>query len=353
MSSEEKPLVDLSLIRADLVEIISKSDKIKQVGIQTYMKDNPPTFDFVDIVQRAELANRLYLLERKEPKSVLSEEELHYLVGLERYSTEYDCEKNPDLELPKDANIEPIMIGSIPAEWQTTPGVTEDTVILYFHGGAFYTCSPKTHRRMTLHIGRAASMKVLSVDYRLAPEHPFPAALEDCYQAYNWLIGQGYDPSKIVIAGDSAGGYLVLSTLLKLRDERMQLPAAGVCIAPVTDLTASHNSIFDNVKTDPLIAPLGIYWVLEMFLGNADPNDKAVSPLFAELDGLPPLLFHVSKIEMLYSDSERFVEKARTAGINVQYSEWDDMTHVFHWYDIPEAKDAIEEIGSFVKEKVK
>ena len=353
MTLEEKSLVDLSLIRGDILEFMSKINEVRQPIIQEYLIQNPTdSIDLGDLMRRVRAGNRQYLLERKEPKEELSYEEMLFTARMERHCFELVGERIPELQVPKDAIFESIVVDSVPAEWQRTPSVSEESVILFLHGGAFMSYSPKTHRRLSVDIGRVASAKVLSVDYRLTPEHPYPAALDDVFSIYNWLIDEGINSSNIIVAGDSAGGYLTLMTLLKLRDEKKPLPAAGVCMSPVTDLTASHNDVFENIKTDIVLAPMGLYWILKSFLGEADPSDGAVSPLFADLEGLPPLLFQVSKIEMLYSDSTRFVDKARTAGVDVTLQVWNDTVHDFQWFNLPEAKDALEKIGVFVKDKI-
>jgi monoterpene epsilon-lactone hydrolase len=248
-------------------------------------------------------------------------------------------------------SFETIMVDTIPVERQRTPNVSERKVILYLHGGGFISYSPRTHRRLSSEIGRVTSSIVFSVDYRLAPEHPYPAAIDDAFEVYKWLINEGYDPSNIVNAGDSAGGYLTLMVLLRIRDEGIQVPKAAVCISPATDLTATHDALYDNVRTDISLAPSGVYWMLKSFLGDTDSHDGAVSPLFADLKGLPPLLFQVSKIEMLYSDSVRFVEKAKAEGVDATLQSWDDTVHVFQWFNLPETKEAMEKIGIFVREK--
>ena len=353
MTGEEKPLVDLSLIRGDILEFMSRLNKARQPITQAFLMQNPSdAFNLMDLTKRVQEGNRQFLLERKEPTSKISHEEILYVARMERFVQELVGEEMPELQVPKDASFESIMIDSIPAEWQKTPGVSDKSVLMYLHGGGFMTGSPKTHRRLSIEIGRAASVKVLSIDYRLTPEHSYPAALDDAYSAYNWLIKEGYDSSNIVIAGDSAGGYLTLAVLLKICDEGKPQPAAGVCISPATDLTGTHNSYFENIKTDIICATMGTYYIMKSFLGDVDPNDGAVSPLLAELEGLPPLLFQASTSEMLYSDSERFVEKAKTAGVDVTFQTWNDTLHDFQWFNLPEAKDAIEKIGVFLRDKM-
>jgi acetyl esterase/lipase len=333
--------VDSSLIRQDILDFLETFDKMQQEDQQSYLEANPPlNVDLRDLGMKLYSGNRQWLLEREAPKNLLSRDEMMFIAKMGRRDMDSIGMNIPGRPIPEDASFELIMIDSITAEWQRTPKVSEDSVILYFHGGSFAMGSPKSHRRLTIDIGRATSMKILSVDYRLAPEHPFPASIEDGLTAYNWLLSEGYDSSKIVIAGDSAGGYGI------------PLPAAGVCLAPATDLTFSDDSFFENTKTDPLNAVGAAFWMVEAFLNDADPTHSAVSPLFAKLEGLPPLLIQASKIEMIYSDSERFVEKAEAAGVDVTFQTWDDMLHVFQCFDFPETDEAIGMIGAFVKEKI-
>ncbi len=353
MAENEKPIVDESLIRQDILDYLKRFDSLQLVFQQAYLEKNPPSnIDLRDIGMRLHSGNRQWLLERDAPKKLLSMDEMMFLVNLGRSNMDYIGMNMPGRPIPEDASFESVIIDSIPAELHMTPGVSKESVVLYFHGGSFVSGSPISHRRLTIDIGRATSMKVLSVDYRLAPEHPYPASIEDGIAAYNWLLAEGYDPSRIVIAGDSAGGYVTLSVLLRLRDNGQPLPACGVCLAPVTDLTFSDESFFANAKTDPMIAPGSAFWMVEAFLNDADPTDVSVSPLFAKLEGLPPLLFQASRIEMVYSQSERFAENAKTEGVDVTLQTWDDMVHVFQSFNFPESDEAIEMIGEFVKSKM-
>ena len=195
----------------------------------------------------------------------------------------------------------------------------------------------------------ASRLKILSIDYRLSPEYPFPTPLEDCVNAYKWLLSNGYNSKDIIIGGDSAGGNLVLATLLKLRDDGIDLPAGAICLSPATDFTFSDESYFKNAETDPSLADVGFFWWYAAYLGDADPRNPYISPLYGDLKDLPPTLVQVSSSEMLYSDSTRFVEKAKNAGTKAILQSWDDMSHVFQDLsdEIPEAKDAITKIADF------
>jgi acetyl esterase/lipase len=175
--------------------------------------------------------------------------------------------------------------------------------------------------------------------------------LEDCTAAYNWLLSTGIAPKNIVIAGDSAGGNLTLTTLIKLRDNGTPLPAGAVCLSPPTDMVAEE-SFFENAETDPVLADVGLFWWIPEYLAGADPSNPLVSPIRADLRGLPPLLIHVSTCEMLYSDSKRFAERADAAGVAVTLEIWNDMPHVWHAFgshNLTESKEAIAKIGEFVR----
>jgi len=212
--------------------------------------------------------------------------------------------------------------------------------------------SPKTHRALTIEIAKLTEMRILSVDYRLAPEHSHPAPLEDCVKAYKWLLSQGIKAENIVIAGDSAGGSLTLTTLIKLRDEGIPLPVGAVALSPATDFTGKSKTFYENAKIDPILADIGIFWWTTAFLAGADPNDPLISPVLADLKDLPPLLIQVSTSEMLYDHSTRFIERAKAAGVNATLQEWKDTIHVFQGFglhDLPEAKEAIKKIAEFIQ----
>jgi len=314
--------------------------------------------DFPALWSRVMSGNALFFKNKgmsEELAGLLTFEEMRFLAKFQRHITEYaadlDQKKRP---IPENVKVEPVDAGGVQAEWQIVPEALEESVFLYLHGGGWILGSPNDHRLLTVALGQATRMRVLSVDYRLAPEHPHPAPLEDCVTAYKFLIAAGIKPENIIIAGDSAGGSLTLATLIKLRDEGIPLPAGAVCLAPSTDVAFSDESYFENGETDPILADIGLFWWIQAYLAGADPWDPLVSPLYGELKGLPPLLVQVSTSEMLYSDAARFVEKAEAAGVNVKLETWDDTLHVFQSFGLhalPEAKEAITSIGAFVREQ--
>ncbi len=212
--------------------------------------------------------------------------------------------------------------------------------------------SPNSHRLFTIALGQATKLRVLSVDYRLAPEYPYPVQLEDCTAAYKWLLSVGIKPENIIIARDSAGGNLTLTTLVKLRNDGIALPAGAVYLSSATDYTGSDELFFENAETDPVLADIWLFWWIPAYLAGADPSVPLISPLYADLKGLPPLLFQVSTYEMLFSDSKRLVDRAKAAGVNATLETWNDMIHVFQVFglqELTETKEAIAKIGEFIQ----
>lgn len=251
--------------------------------------------------------------------------------------------------LPEDVTYEAVDAGGVPAEWAVAPNARDDRAILYLHGGGYVIGSVRTHRQLVGNLSRAAAARVLSVDYRLAPEHPHPAAVEDATAAYRHLL-ESVEPSATAIAGDSAGGGLTAATLIALRESAAPLPAAGVLISPWLDLTQSGESMTSRAAEDPMVQRDGLKMMADAYVAGADPRAPTVSPLFAELAGLPPLLLHVGTAETLLDDSTRFAERARAAGVDVDLDVWDEMIHVWHAFAtvLPEAREAIDRIGRYL-----
>jgi epsilon-lactone hydrolase len=260
--------------------------------------------------------------------------------GLEALSGQYP--------IPSDVTIEKTTIEDIPAEWVVAPNAIKNRVFLYLHGGAYIMGSLNTHRDLAAKLSRSTAASVLVIDYRLAPEHPFPAALEDSLTAYRWLQANGYDAEQIVIGGDSAGGGLIISTLLSLRDAGDQLPAGAVLLSPWTDLAGTGESMESRREIDPWLSPDSTRVVPALYIGSLDRRNPIVSPVYADLTGLPPMLVHVGNDEILLDDSVRLVNNGRAVGVDMQLKVWDDMWHVFQSFSIPEAKQAIDEIGQYV-----
>ena len=257
--------------------------------------------------------------------------------------------------VPGDVKVERVTARSVPAEWLTTPADSPDAAVLYLHGGGYVIGSPRSHRHLAAAIGAAAEAAVLLPDYRLAPEHPFPAALDDAVIAYRWLLEKNVAPQRIVIAGDSAGGGLTVATLLALRDAGAPMPAAGVCISPWVDLSCSLPTHTTRAAVDPIVTREGVGAMATAYLAGQDPKTPLASPLFADLRGLPPLLIHVGDDEVLLDDSLELADRARKAGVDVTLDVRPQMIHVWHWFFpmLDEGQQAIDRIGEFVRARVK
>jgi monoterpene epsilon-lactone hydrolase len=244
-----------------------------------------------------------------------------------------------------------VEVNGVPGEWITPLQVTNGRVILYLHGGYYMVGSIQSHRNLAGNIAAAAQARALIIDYRLAPEHPFPAALDDALIAYLWLLAQGIRPDQIFLVGDSAGGGLVLAVLLALRERGKPLPAAAICLSPYTDLTGSGESWKFNAKKELVITRFIADQVAPKYLGEIDTHDPLASPLFGDLHDLPPLLIQVGSDEVLLSDSTSFAERARAAGVDVTLEVWPGMQHVWQFTAsfVPEARRAIVKIGEFIQ----
>ncbi|MGB3071653.1 MAG: alpha/beta hydrolase [Ottowia sp.] len=247
--------------------------------------------------------------------------------------------------------FEEAAFAGVPALWNRTPRSRPDHLILYLHGGGFSMGSALNYRDMVTRLALAAEATALSVDYRLAPEHPFPAGLNDVAAVYRELLRQGWSPRQIVFAGDSAGAGLVASALLKLRDDKIELPAAGMCISPFVDLTLSGASMTVNAPFDPIVQKTSATGSVTRYAQTVPPDHPLVSPIFADHTGLPPLLVLAGKKESLMDDAVRLADKARAAGVEVTLELWEDMIHIWPYFAamIPEGQQALERMGHFAK----
>ena len=253
--------------------------------------------------------------------------------------------------MPSDIAVEQVDAGGVPGYWLTAPGAGPARVLLYLHGGGYSAGSFASHAPLAAALGRATGRRVLFPEYRLAPEHRFPAAADDSLAVWRWLVTDGgADAASAVVAGDSAGGGLALGLLHRLRDDGEDLPAGAVLISPFLDCTASGTSLQDRVGQDPIFTPDLIRGMGPVYLGNADPRDPAASPLFASHAGLPPLLIQVGGAEVLLSDSERLARAAADAGVNVTLNVADGLPHVYHnALATPEATIAIAQLAEFTR----
>ena len=252
-------------------------------------------------------------------------------------------------ELPEGVEVEKSEPGGIPAE-VVTPAEHGAGTTLYLHGGGYAIGSPASHRHLVGAIAAASSTRAFALDYRRAPEHPFPAAVEDAVAGYRGLLESGVAPDSIVIGGDSAGGGLTVAALVAIRDAGLALPAAGVCISPWTDLTNEAPSYRTHADRDPLVFQEDIDRWGGAYLAGADPRTPLASPLHADLSGLPPLLIQVGSEEVLLDDSRGLATRCEAAGVEATLEIWDGMIHVWHWFGdyLDEAKSGVKRIGEFV-----
>jgi len=245
----------------------------------------------------------------------------------------------------------PVTANGVPAEWIKPRDMQTSRTMLFLHGGSFNSGSINSHRVLAGNVAFASKARTLLINYRLAPEHPYPAGLEDCIAAYQWLLAQGADPSQILLAGDSAGGTLVLALMLHLRDQQQPLPVAAICLSPAPDLTFSSESWTFNAKKDLMIDVRKERQSVEIYLGGTDVRSPLASPYFGELHGLPPLLIQVGSYEVLLSDAQHLTEKAKAAGVEVKLEVWPHMQHEWQFAAniLPEGRQAIASIGTFVE----
>ena len=250
-----------------------------------------------------------------------------------------------------DVATEPVVANGVPAEWVSVPDVDDDRVVLYLHGGAYVVGSLNTHRDLAGRISRASGARVLNVDYRLAPEHPHPAAVDDATAAYRWLLDQDHAATDLAVAGDSAGGGLTIATLVALRDTGQPMPAAGVCLSPWVDLEGVGDSMTSCAHLDPMVQREHLVRMAKLYLAEHDPRTPLAAPLYADLSELPPLFIQVGTAETLLDDARRIAERAREAGVDVTLDVWDDMIHVFQAFApiLPEGQQAIEKIGEYLR----
>jgi acetyl esterase/lipase len=253
--------------------------------------------------------------------------------------------------LADDVTVQPVSANGVKAEWTSTPDASPANAILYLHGGGYVICSLDSHRHLAAEVGRAAGARTLAIDYRLAPEHPFPAPIEDTVAAYRYLLDSGLKPNRIALAGDSAGGGLVIGSMLAIREAGLPLPACGWCISPWVDMEALGGSFVDRAETDPTVQKATILMMAGLYLGDADPRHPHAAPLYGDLRGLPPLLIQVGSVETLLDDSIALARKAGVAEVPVSLQIWPEMIHIWHLFFpvLSAARRAIASGGSFVR----
>ncbi len=257
-------------------------------------------------------------------------------------------------KLPPQIKVQRIKIQDVTVESLTGSHLREDKVILYLHGGAYNLGSCDSHRILAALIAQAAGMRLILLEYRLAPEFPFPAAVEDVVVTYEGLISQGVLAKNIAFVGDSAGGGLVISSVLALREKGQTLPAAIVCMSPWVDLGHTGGSIHTKAKEDVVLTLKELQEHAFRYIGTNDYHDPMISPIYADLSGFPPILIQVGEKEILLDDSKRLAQQAKCFHVDVTLEVWDQMFHVFQYFSsyMPESKRALDKIGQFLKAKV-
>ena len=249
------------------------------------------------------------------------------------------------------ASFERVNAGGVPAEWVSAEGSAADRAVLYLHGGGYIIGSVRTHRVLMAGLSQASGARVLGLEYRLAPEHPFPAPVEDAVAAYRWLLAEGYDAANIAVAGDSAGGGLTVSVMVQLRYLGLPMPGAAVCFSPWVDLEGVGESMDANAEIDPMVQREGLSFMAEVYLGGCNPRAPLAAPLYADLQGLPPTLIQVGSAETLLDDSTRLADRTRAAGVDVRLDVWEDMIHVWQLFApmLPEGWEALAQAGEFIE----
>jgi epsilon-lactone hydrolase len=253
--------------------------------------------------------------------------------------------------LPADIKAEPVAANGVRSEWTSSPDADPSRVVLYVHGGGYVIGSLDSHRHMVAEIGRAARARTLAIDYRLAPEHPFPAAVDDAIDAYRFLLSRGVQPSGITIAGDSAGGGLVVAAMVAIREAGLPQPACGWPISPWVDMEAIGGSMTSKAATDPTVQQAGILDMAKLYLKDANPRSPLAAPIYADLRGLAPLLIQVGAAETLLDDAIRLAQVAGAADVAVDLQVWPEMIHVWHIYypELAAGRRAIAAGGEFAK----
>jgi monoterpene epsilon-lactone hydrolase len=256
--------------------------------------------------------------------------------------------------VPDDVLVTDVIAGGVPAHWLAAPGADSGRVLLFLHGGGYELGSVRSDGELAARLGRAGGMRVLFPEYRLAPEHPFPAAIDDVLAAWHWLRSdQGLSPRSLAVAGDSAGGGLAVALLVAARDAGTALPPAAVLMSPTVDLTSSGASMTERADQDPVSTPAMLGQFAAEYLAGADPRTPLASPLFAALSGLAPLLIQVGTADLLLSDSERLATAAASAGVDVTLEVGEGLPHVYQLLlGTPEAAAATEQIGAFLRARV-
>jgi monoterpene epsilon-lactone hydrolase len=257
--------------------------------------------------------------------------------------------------LAADVGVEPVTANGVRAEWTTTPKDARDAALLYLHGGGYVIGSLDSHRHLAAEAGRAAGIAALALDYRLAPEHPFPAAVDDALAGYRFLLGRGISPGRVALAGDSAGGGLVVAAMLAIRDARLPQPGCGWCISPWVDMEAVGETMTSKAPADPTVQRTGLLDMAKIYLGGADPRSPLAAPIYGNLSGLAPLMIQVGACETLLDDALRLAKIGGAADVRVDLQIWPEMIHVWHLFhpELKAGRQAIEAGGAYVRAMIR
>jgi monoterpene epsilon-lactone hydrolase len=254
--------------------------------------------------------------------------------------------------LASDVKVETVSANGVAAEWTSTPNAARDAAILYVHGGGYVIGSLDSHRHLVAEAGRAANAVALALDYRLAPEHPFPAAVDDAVAGYRFLLAQGFKPERIAIGGDSAGGGLVVAAMVAIRDAGLAQPGCGWCLSPWIDMEGIGDSMESKSAADPMVQKIGLLEMARLYLSGADSHSPLAAPLYADLGGLGPLLIQVGAAETLLDDAIRLAQRAGAADVRVDLQVWPEMVHVWPLFhpELKAGKHAIDAAGAYIRQ---
>jgi len=274
--------------------------------------------------------------------------------GIEKYRKILDT-SGCALKTDTEPELKKIYINHIPGAWIYPEHIRKDNVMLYLHGGGFIAGSINSHKNLAAGIAKASKVSALIIEYRLAPEHPFPAGLNDALTAYEWLLNHGFPSDKICLGGDSAGGGLALSLLLKIKEKKLPMPCAAALISPWTDLTCKNPSHREHQKKDPMINQHMLFHASRLYTGGKNLDHYLVSPANGDFEGLCPLLVQAGSLEVLMDDAVHLAEKAENAGVKVTLDIWPDMFHVWHFFSkfLVQGRAAVAEIGKFIQSHTK
>ena len=358
-------LLDAQRLRPDIADFAKRAQKIQNRQGLRYLLLHPTLkVSFLKVKRRLERDNDRLIsggsIDLKNAKMYFPDQETrNYHARVCRAVLERVMRKSLEgFVAGQHVQIEEILAGEVAGEWIVPRNEKSRGVILHIHGGGFNLFSAATYRGLNTRLSFDSGTRIFSVNYRLAPEHKHPAAIEDCLRAFQWLIDQGHPPQTIILMGDSAGGNLVLALLHRLKRLGEALPVAAICISPFVDWTFRGKSWFANAPTDPIICDLPVAYLGRCYLdfSQVELTDPEVSPLYGNFRGFPPLLLLVSAAEMCLDDSLRIAEKAGAAGVEVQLEEWDDMIHVFPLFGLgeawPEVDEAFAKMSAFIAEKL-